>query len=63
MIQKLKIDREMFPDIINKINEIIDKVNEPRYCLHNYVPRQYEGSWGASVPPPTMFCTKCGNWN
>ncbi len=29
---------------------------------HNYIQKQYIGTWSASVPPPTMFCTKCGNW-
>lgn len=26
---------------------------------HNFVPYQYQGTWGGSVPPPTMRCTKC----
>jgi len=26
---------------------------------HNFVPYQYQGTWGASVSPPTMRCTKC----
>ena len=26
---------------------------------HNFIPFQYEGGWGASVPPPNMKCTKC----
>jgi hypothetical protein len=30
---------------------------------HNYIWRAYEHPWGSSMPAPTMFCTKCGNWN
>lgn len=26
---------------------------------HNFVPYQYQGTWGGSVSPPTMRCTKC----
>ena len=26
---------------------------------HNMIPYDYEGTWGGSVPPPNMKCTKC----
>ena len=26
---------------------------------HNMIPFQYQGTWGGSIPPPTMKCTKC----
>ena len=53
-------------DVIGKINKIIEWINsrenQPEAHEHNYVPKQYIGTWSASIPPPTMICTKCGSW-
>ena len=49
-------------EIMDKINEIIESIKQPEVHEHNYVPKQYVGTWSASIPPPTMICTKCGSW-
>lgn len=41
--------------ISSKRQRIVEKGCPP----HNFIPCQYEGSWGGSVPPPNMKCTKC----
>jgi hypothetical protein len=66
-------DPKMFRDICTALTTAYNKgvevgiqqivVAEKRPHEHNYIPRVYEGSWAASVPPPSMFCTKCGLWN
>jgi hypothetical protein len=45
---------------------VLELCINPRYKTfqcppHNYIQRAYPNAWGAIVPPPTMFCTKCGN--
>ena len=43
-------------------NATIEGIKQPEVHEHSYVPKQYIGTWSASIPPPTLFCTKCGNW-
>ena len=43
-------------------NATTEGIKQPKAHEHNYIEKQYVGSWSASVPPPTMFCTKCGSW-
>ena len=38
----------------------IEITGSPIPCMHNMQPFNYKGNWGASVPPPTEKCSKCG---
>jgi hypothetical protein len=50
---------EVLLDIRELLTHIVKKIETHE---HNYISKQYVGTWSANIPPPTMFCVKCGSW-
>ena len=60
--QELEQDSEKLYWHIKIHNATIEGIKQPEVYEHNYILKSYVGSWGSSMPIPTMFCTKCGGW-